>query len=54
MNLLDVILIVLIAAAVIAAVIRIIKDRRQGRVCSGCGGGDCAYCRSVNKKGGYQ
>ena len=53
MNALDIMMIVLIGAALTAAVLRIRKNRRQGRICSGCSL-DCASCELGNKKGGYQ
>lgn len=53
MNALDVLLIVLIGAALVAAVLKIRKNRRQGKICSGCSL-DCASCELGNRKGGYQ
>ena len=43
MNMVDVILLILIAAALIGAVLHCIKERRSGR-CHGCCG-DCSQCQ---------
>ena len=43
MNALDILLLVLIAAAVVLALRKIHRDRRSGKGCLSCGG-DCAGC----------
>ena len=53
MNAFDIILIIVIAAALAAAIHRVIKNRRQGKLCSGCCG-ECSSCMANIKKGGYQ
>ncbi|MBQ9383023.1 MAG: FeoB-associated Cys-rich membrane protein [Ruminiclostridium sp.] len=46
MNIVDIILILLIAAALTGAVIKIVTDRKKGKSC-GCG--DCSRCSACDK-----
>ncbi|MBO4877810.1 MAG: FeoB-associated Cys-rich membrane protein [Ruminococcus sp.] len=45
MNVIDILLIIVIAAAVLFAVRHIVKDRKNGAVCCG----DCSRCGKCNK-----
>ncbi len=50
MNAADIVLILLIAAAVIGAVVHIVRRKRQGKGC-GCGCAGCSgNCTSMQKK----
>ena len=49
MNGLDILLLLLIGAAVLLALRKIRSDRRNGKSCLSCGG-SCAGCRKKKKK----